>query len=83
MLSRLHLSVAFPSDKATLVASLPSSLAPTLFVPPHHWLQGGDEDVFGLEYDLELFNIVAVHDFNMGADEPPPPPPPPHTHKET
>lgn len=25
-----------------------------------------DEDVFGLEYDLDLFNIVAVHDFNMG-----------------
>jgi len=28
-----------------------------------------DEDVFGLEYDLDLFNIVAVHDFNMGAME--------------
>ena len=28
-----------------------------------------DEDVFGLEYDLELFNIVAVDDFNMGAME--------------
>lgn len=25
-----------------------------------------DEDVFGLEYDLEIFNIVAVDDFNMG-----------------
>ena len=25
-----------------------------------------DEDVFGLEYDLDLFNIVAVDDFNMG-----------------
>ena len=25
-----------------------------------------DEQVFGLEYDLELFNIVAVDDFNMG-----------------
>nr|VDD09043.1 unnamed protein product [Brassica oleracea] len=24
-----------------------------------------DEDVFGLEYDLDLFNIVAVPDFNM------------------
>lgn len=28
-----------------------------------------DEDVFGLEYDLNLFNIVAVPDFNMGAME--------------
>lgn len=28
-----------------------------------------DEEVFGLEYDLELFNIVAVDDFNMGAME--------------
>ena len=30
-----------------------------------HW----DEDVFGLEYDLDVFNIVAVSDFNMGAME--------------
>ncbi len=28
-----------------------------------------DEKVFGLEYDLEAFNIVAVGDFNMGAME--------------
>ena len=28
-----------------------------------------DEDVFGLEYDLDLYNIVVVHDFNMGAME--------------
>ncbi len=28
-----------------------------------------DEDVFGLEYDLDMFNIVAVSDFNMGAME--------------
>ncbi|KAL8498468.1 hypothetical protein ACS0TY_021701 [Phlomoides rotata] len=28
-----------------------------------------DEDVFGLEYDLDLFNIVAVPDFDMGAME--------------
>ncbi|HEY3912820.1 MAG TPA: aminopeptidase N [Stellaceae bacterium] len=28
-----------------------------------------DEDVFGLEYDLEMFNIVAISDFNMGAME--------------
>ena len=26
-----------------------------------------DEETFGLEYDLDLFNIVAVDDFNMGA----------------
>jgi aminopeptidase N len=28
-----------------------------------------DEEIFGLEYDLEMFNIVAVSDFNMGAME--------------
>ncbi len=28
-----------------------------------------DEEVFGLEYDLDIFNIVAVDDFNMGAME--------------
>ena len=28
-----------------------------------------DEDVFNLEYDLDMFNIVAVGDFNMGAME--------------
>lgn len=28
-----------------------------------------DEDVYGREYDLGLFNIVAVSDFNMGAME--------------
>ena len=28
-----------------------------------------DEDVYGLEYDLDLFNVVAVSHFNMGAME--------------
>ena len=28
-----------------------------------------DEDVYGLEYDLDLFQIVAVSHFNMGAME--------------
>jgi aminopeptidase N len=28
-----------------------------------------DEDRFGLEYDLDIYNIVAVSDFNMGAME--------------
>ena len=28
-----------------------------------------DEAVYGLEYDLDLYNIVAVDDFNMGAME--------------
>ena len=30
-----------------------------------HW----DEEVYGREYDLDIFNIVAVDDFNMGAME--------------
>ncbi len=28
-----------------------------------------DEDKYGLEYDLDIYNIVAVDDFNMGAME--------------
>lgn len=28
-----------------------------------------DEDKFGLEYDLGIYNVVAVNDFNMGAME--------------
>ncbi|MFP6699979.1 MAG: aminopeptidase N [Alphaproteobacteria bacterium] len=28
-----------------------------------------DEDKYGLEYDLDLFNIIAINDFNMGAME--------------
>ena len=28
-----------------------------------------DEEAFGREYDLDIFNIVAVSDFNMGAME--------------
>jgi len=28
-----------------------------------------DEEIYGLEYDLDLFMIVAVHDFNSGAME--------------
>ena len=28
-----------------------------------------DEEVFGCAYDLDVFNIVAVSDFNMGAME--------------
>jgi len=30
-----------------------------------HW----DEERFGLEYDLDIYNIVATNDFNMGAME--------------
>ncbi|MFP4334742.1 MAG: aminopeptidase N [Wenzhouxiangella sp.] len=30
-----------------------------------HW----DEERFGLEYDLDVYHIVATHDFNMGAME--------------
>lgn len=28
-----------------------------------------DEDVYGLEYDLDIFMVVAINDFNMGAME--------------
>ena len=33
---------------------------------------GRDEDRFGLEYDLDVYNIVAVSDFNMGGARAPP-----------
>ena len=33
------------------------------------WLSLLFADPAGLEYDLDLFNIVAVSDFNMGAME--------------
>jgi aminopeptidase N len=29
-----------------------------------------DEEAYGREYDLGIFNIVAVEDFNMGVGEP-------------
>ena len=28
-----------------------------------------DEDTYGLEYDLDVYHIIAVNDFNMGAME--------------
>jgi len=28
-----------------------------------------DEEVFGLEYDLDVYKVVAVKDFNSGAME--------------
>ncbi|WP_086618792.1 aminopeptidase N [Erythrobacter tepidarius] len=34
-----------------------------------HRAMAWDEQVFGREYDLDLYNIVAVSDFNMGAME--------------
>ena len=57
------------------------SFSSTLHPPPLPYLQVDhalnslekamkwDEETFGLEYDLDLFNIVAVDDFNMGAME--------------
>ena len=33
------------------------------------WSMRWDEEVYGREYDLDVFNIVAVDDFNMGAME--------------
>ena len=57
------------------------SVALRIFVEPHNADRCGhamrslrramrwDEDVYGLEYDLDVFMIVAVDDFNMGAME--------------
>ena len=57
------------------------SVALRIFVEPHnadrcdHAMRSlrramrWDEDVYGLEYDLDVFMIVAVDDFNMGAME--------------
>ena len=35
------------------------------FEGQHEW----DENIYGRVYDLDVFNIVAVDDFNMGAME--------------
>ena len=57
------------------------SVALHIYVEPHNADRCGhamrslkramrwDEDVYGLEYDLDVFMIVAVDDFNMGAME--------------
>ena len=42
--------------------------------PPMRWIPSSaamrwDEEAYGREYDLDVFNIVAVSDFNMGAME--------------
>ena len=50
----VQLRIPGPSMISPLGAALPQ--------PTWWWV----EDVFGLEYDLDLFNIVAVDDFNMG-----------------
>ncbi len=39
--------------------------------PFDHWSNRRDEERFGLEYDLDVYNIVAVSDFNMGGPRPP------------
>jgi hypothetical protein len=36
----------------------------------HRASRGRDEERFGLEYDLDVYNIVAVSDFNMGGPLP-------------
>ena len=53
---RLHVEPGDEPFTAHAMASLKRSMA---------W----DEQVYGLEYDLEEFNIVAVRHFNMGAME--------------
>jgi len=53
---RIHVEPGDSAYTAHAMASLKRSMA---------W----DEQVYGLEYDLEEFNIVAVRHFNMGAME--------------
>ncbi len=38
----------------------------------NRWSNRRDEERFGLEYDLDVYNIVAVSDFNMGGPPPAP-----------
>ncbi|KAL5052982.1 hypothetical protein RYX36_033664 [Vicia faba] len=57
---RVSLRIWTPADDVPKTAHAMYSLKAAM-----EW----DEDVFGLEYDLDLFNIVAVPDFNMGAME--------------
>ena len=53
---RLHVEAGDQATTAHALASLQRSMA---------W----DEQVYGLEYDLDEYNIVAVRHFNMGAME--------------
>ena len=64
------------SAGSTRIQRLPLHAPCSPYAPPHSACQvcgarrrRWDEERFGLEYDLDLFNIVAVDDFNMGAME--------------
>ena len=61
-------------DRAARSSSPSGCARPTCPRPPTPWPASSrrwrwDEQVYGREYDLDLFNIVAVSDFNMGAME--------------
>lgn len=57
---KVHLEVFSERNNVDQLAHSMSSLKRAML-----W----DEQVFGLEYDLDVYNIVAVGDFNMGAME--------------
>lgn len=75
----LHCSGLAPACPERCCRAVPCRRAPaprsaSCSTPTPHTLSGTvrryrrwDEEVYGLEYDLDLFNIVAVDDFNMGA----------------
>ena len=68
-LRQLHHDVG-PRGRAATSGCAPA----TWTAPTTRWNRSSasmkwDEEVFGREYDLDLFNIVAVSDFNMGAME--------------
>ena len=57
---KIKLNIYVETGKADMAAFAMDSLKRSMI-----W----DEQVYGCEYDLDVFNIVAVSDFNMGAME--------------
>jgi aminopeptidase N len=57
---KVHLEVFSEHDNVSKLGHALESLKKSM-----KW----DEEEFGLEYDLDIYNVVAVNDFNMGASE--------------
>ena len=55
--------------RASMSSPAKSSLSPTYAMDALKRSMRWDEEAFGRAYDLDVFNVVAVSDFNMGAME--------------
>ena len=63
-----HARRAARSSSASMSSTARRTAAPTPWTALKRSMRW-DEEAFGREYDLDIFNIVAVSDFNMGAME--------------